>query len=122
MVKKVTAAATIIKNPGAISFPVRATSHDATSGVSPPITPRDICNPELRPCSAPGEVRLPPKWRAVCLHRDPLSVPDPIARAAQATLMDGLKARIAAARRKSPETLRRGAAVYVRTGPSASPT
>jgi hypothetical protein len=42
LVKNVTAAATIIKNPGAISFPVRATSHDTTSGVSPPITPKDM--------------------------------------------------------------------------------
>src|SRR5215831_9144763 len=42
MVKNVTAADTMIKKAGSISSPVRPTNHAATSGVTPPITPKQI--------------------------------------------------------------------------------
>src|SRR6516225_816356 len=42
MVKNVTAADTMIKKAGSISSPVRPTNHAATSGVNPPITPKQI--------------------------------------------------------------------------------
>jgi len=37
----------MIRKAGAISSPVRSTNHVATSGVSPPITPKQILNPRL---------------------------------------------------------------------------
>src|SRR5262249_61090589 len=42
IVKNFTAAAAMIKKAGAISSPIRPTNHAATSGVNPPMTPKQI--------------------------------------------------------------------------------